>query len=65
MSNNPDEEGGRKGHLSVSSDRKGIHYVNFSINVWGISLGIPWAYTNGLTRHKETQSPKMLTLEFG
>ena len=31
--------------------------------MWGISLGIPQAYTNGLIRHKGIQSHKMLTPE--
>ena len=33
--------------------------------VWGVSLEIPWAYTSGLTRHKEVQSHKMPTPKFG
>ena len=33
--------------------------------LWWISLGIPRAYTNGLTRHKEMPIHKILTPEFG
>lgn len=33
--------------------------------MWGVSLGIPRAYTNGLTRHREVRSYRMLTPEFG
>ena len=35
------------------------------VKLWGISLEIPWVYTNGLTRHKELQSHRMLTPKFG
>ena len=38
--------------------------MNEWINV-GTSLGMPQAYTKGLTRHKETQSHKMLTPKYG
>ena len=33
--------------------------------MWGISLEIPWAYTNGLTRCKELQSCRVLSPKLG
>ena len=42
----------------ISQRRTGIIHFH---TLWGISLEIPWVYTNGLTSHKELQSHRMLS----
>lgn len=58
--------GGRTGgSWQRSPDAIGSPHEVESVGLWGISLGTPWAYTNGLTRHREVRSYRMLTPEFG